>query len=70
MEYQANLLTVNYSLKDFCVDRHLPDMLVFHQKTDFHAHTLYMNGSIILQVWEKRNEGKDKFVELMDVGLL
>lgn len=25
-------------------------MLVFHQKTDFHAHPLYVNGNIILQV--------------------
>ncbi|GAA5809103.1 hypothetical protein MFLAVUS_002507 [Mucor flavus] len=36
-------------LKDFCVDRHLPDMLVFHQKTDFHAHPFYLNGNMILQ---------------------
>ncbi|KAI7891508.1 S-adenosyl-L-methionine-dependent methyltransferase [Mucor mucedo] len=35
--------------KEFCVDRHLRDMLIFHQKTDFHAHPLYVNGNIILQ---------------------
>ncbi|KAI9275408.1 S-adenosyl-L-methionine-dependent methyltransferase [Sporodiniella umbellata] len=35
--------------KQFCVDRHLYDMLVFHQRTDFHDHTLYKSGQIILQ---------------------
>ncbi|KAI8078076.1 williams-Beuren syndrome critical region protein 20 copy A [Gilbertella persicaria] len=35
--------------KEFCVDRHLYDMLVFHQKTDFHAHSMYTSGNIILQ---------------------
>lgn len=36
-------------LKEFCIDRHLHDMLIFHQKTDFHAHPLYVSGNIILQ---------------------
>lgn len=31
------------------MDKHLYDMLVFHQKTDFHAHPLYTSGNIILQ---------------------
>ncbi|CAO3670217.1 unnamed protein product [Rhizopus stolonifer] len=35
--------------KQFCVDRHLYDMLVFHQRTDFHDHALYKSGQIILQ---------------------
>lgn len=39
-----------YRPKEFCVDRHLHDMLIFHQRTDFHAHPLYVNGNIILQV--------------------
>ncbi|KAI7898382.1 S-adenosyl-L-methionine-dependent methyltransferase [Cokeromyces recurvatus] len=35
--------------KEFCVDAHLHDMLIFHPKTDFHAHPLYVSGHIILQ---------------------
>ncbi|PHZ08187.1 S-adenosyl-L-methionine-dependent methyltransferase [Rhizopus microsporus ATCC 52813] len=35
--------------KEFCIDQHLPDMLIFHQRTDFHDHTLYRSGHIILQ---------------------
>ncbi|OBZ87903.1 25S rRNA (cytosine-C(5))-methyltransferase rcm1 [Choanephora cucurbitarum] len=35
--------------KEFCVDKHLYDMLVFHQRTDFHAHSMYTSGNIILQ---------------------
>ncbi|KAI9468894.1 MAG: williams-Beuren syndrome critical region protein 20 copy A [Benjaminiella poitrasii] len=35
--------------KEFCVDAHLNDMLIFHPKTDFHAHPLYVSGNIILQ---------------------
>lgn len=39
-----------YRPKQFCIDRHLSDMLVFHQRTDFHDHALYKSGQIILQV--------------------
>ncbi|KPP71203.1 putative methyltransferase NSUN5 [Scleropages formosus] len=35
--------------KSFLCDMHLPDLLVFPPKTDFHAHFLYQAGHIILQ---------------------
>lgn len=35
--------------KDFVVDPHLPEVLVFPPKTDFHDHFLYKAGHIILQ---------------------
>ncbi|XP_037628438.1 probable 28S rRNA (cytosine-C(5))-methyltransferase isoform X2 [Sebastes umbrosus] len=35
--------------KHFVMDMHLPELLVFHPKTDFHDHFLYKNGHIILQ---------------------
>lgn len=48
VDYPDNLRDLK--MKEFCVDKHLYDMLVFHQKTDFHAHPLYLSGNIILQV--------------------
>ncbi|KAG0746174.1 hypothetical protein G6F62_005583 [Rhizopus arrhizus] len=47
IEYPANLKELQP--KQFCIDRHLSDMLVFHQRTDFHDHALYKSGQIILQ---------------------
>ncbi|KAG8002815.1 putative 28S rRNA (cytosine-C(5))-methyltransferase [Nibea albiflora] len=35
--------------KDFVKDMHLPELLVFSPKTDFHEHFLYKAGHIILQ---------------------
>lgn len=35
--------------KDFVRDPHLPELLVFSAKTDFHDHFLYTSGHIILQ---------------------
>lgn len=35
--------------KDFVKDLHLPELLVFPPKTDFHDHFLYKSGHIILQ---------------------
>ncbi|KAI8875091.1 S-adenosyl-L-methionine-dependent methyltransferase, partial [Backusella circina FSU 941] len=47
VDYPDDLKTLQ--LKDFCRDKHLNDMLVFHQRTDFHDHPLYVSGNIILQ---------------------
>lgn len=35
--------------KDFVIDMHLPELLVFSPKTDFHDHFLYKAGHFILQ---------------------
>ncbi|XP_067864144.1 probable 28S rRNA (cytosine-C(5))-methyltransferase isoform X1 [Heptranchias perlo] len=35
--------------KQFICDHHLPELLVFHPKTDLHEHFLYTAGHIILQ---------------------
>lgn len=39
--------------KQFLLDPHLPELLVFPPKTDFHENRLYVAGHIILQdkVW-------------------
>ncbi|KAI8991385.1 S-adenosyl-L-methionine-dependent methyltransferase [Mycotypha africana] len=47
VEYPEDLR--NLKTNEFCLDRHLRDMLVFHPRTDFHAHALYLSGDIILQ---------------------
>ncbi|XP_012732746.2 probable 28S rRNA (cytosine-C(5))-methyltransferase [Fundulus heteroclitus] len=41
----------NFTLKnkDFMMDQHLPELLVFSPKADFHDHFLYKAGHIILQ---------------------
>ncbi|KAJ8368756.1 hypothetical protein SKAU_G00087840 [Synaphobranchus kaupii] len=39
----------NFSGKTFVSDLHLPELLVFPPKMDFHAHFLYQAGHIILQ---------------------
>ncbi|KAM4737199.1 28S rRNA (cytosine-C(5))-methyltransferase [Anableps anableps] len=40
---------LNLKNKDFVMDLHLPEILVFPPKTDFHDHFLYKAGHIILQ---------------------
>ncbi|KAI8985130.1 williams-Beuren syndrome critical region protein 20 copy A [Pilobolus umbonatus] len=47
IEYPQNLHDLQ--MKEFCRDRHLPDLLIFHQRTDFHDHPFYLSGNIILQ---------------------
>ncbi|CEI91699.1 hypothetical protein RMCBS344292_05982 [Rhizopus microsporus] len=47
IKYPENLCELKQ--KEFCIDQHLPDMLIFHQRTDFHDHSLYKSGHIILQ---------------------
>ncbi|KAI9357280.1 S-adenosyl-L-methionine-dependent methyltransferase [Zopfochytrium polystomum] len=37
------------SPKSFFQDAHIPEIFVFPSNADFHEHTLYLNGSIILQ---------------------
>ncbi|XP_034027602.1 probable 28S rRNA (cytosine-C(5))-methyltransferase [Thalassophryne amazonica] len=44
-----NLDDLTLKEKDFVKDLHLPDLLVFSPKTDFHDHFLYKAGHIILQ---------------------
>ncbi|XP_056130513.1 probable 28S rRNA (cytosine-C(5))-methyltransferase isoform X2 [Lampris incognitus] len=47
---QAYILdNLNLKAKAFVRDIHLPDLLVFSPKTDFHDHFLYKAGHIILQ---------------------
>lgn len=37
------------SEKQFLLDLHLPDLLIFHPQLDFHKNYLYMAGHIVLQ---------------------
>ncbi len=45
----ARLDDLTLKQKDFVRDMHLPELLVFSPKTDFHDHFLYKAGHIILQ---------------------
>ncbi|XP_059189362.1 probable 28S rRNA (cytosine-C(5))-methyltransferase [Centropristis striata] len=45
----ARLDDLTLKEKDFVMDMHLPELLVFSPKTDFHDHFLYKAGHIILQ---------------------
>lgn len=45
----ARLDDLNLKGKTFVMDLHLPELLVFPPKTDFHDHFLYKAGHIILQ---------------------
>ncbi|XP_065656856.1 28S rRNA (cytosine-C(5))-methyltransferase isoform X2 [Hydra vulgaris] len=37
------------SVNEFCVDKDIPDLLVFESRTDFHKNLMYINGEILLQ---------------------
>lgn len=45
----ASLQQLDLKDKDFVLDMHLPELLVFPPGTDFHDHFLYKQGHIILQ---------------------
>ena len=49
--FSCSYLSVLRNLKEeeFAVDIDIPELLVFSPRTDFHEHSLYKSGSIILQ---------------------
>lgn len=49
MGQASSLEDLTMKRKDFVLDMHLPEVLAFSPKTDFHDHFLYKAGHIILQ---------------------
>ncbi|TNN60292.1 putative 28S rRNA (cytosine-C(5))-methyltransferase [Liparis tanakae] len=47
--HASSLKDLTLRKKDFMIDMHLPELLVFSPKTDFHDHFLYTAGHFILQ---------------------
>lgn len=39
----------NLDESEFIIDIHIPDLLIFPPKTEFHKHNAYIKGSILLQ---------------------
>jgi putative methyltransferase len=42
--------------EEFMIDLHVPYLLIFPPKTEFHKHPAYKNGSIILQDKVTKND--------------